>query len=71
MDGSDLLSEREVAAGPFRGLISVRTLQTWRRQQRGPVFIKLGRRVVYRFADVLAYIERSSVPTDLPPSAFK
>ena len=33
------------------------TLRFWRHQKRGPKSAKLGRRVVYREADVLAWID--------------
>jgi predicted site-specific integrase-resolvase len=45
-------SEEELAN---RWLHSVRTLQRWRRRGTGPVFTRLGRRVVYRLDDVEAY----------------
>ena len=33
------------------------TLSAWRRQGRGPAFVKLGRAVRYARADVLAWLE--------------
>lgn len=50
--GPVFLSEEELAN---RWLHSVRTLQRWRRRGTGPVFTRLGRRVVYRLDDVEAY----------------
>jgi hypothetical protein len=38
-----------------RWSISVRTLEQWRWQGRGPRYLKIGGRVVYRLEDVLAY----------------
>jgi len=38
-----------------RWLISPRTLEQWRWQGKGPRFLKLGGRVLYRVADVEAY----------------
>lgn len=38
-----------------RWLISERTLEQWRWQGKGPRFLKIGARVVYRLADVEAY----------------
>jgi Helix-turn-helix domain len=64
----NLFTESEVAHILFRDLISVRTLQAWRQQHRGPAFLKLGRRVLYRREDVLAYLQRSAVATEVPPS---
>lgn len=39
--------------------ISVRTLQRWRWKGKGPNYLKLGGRVVYRISDVEAWEERS------------
>ena len=39
--------------------LSVRTLQRWRWQGKGPAFLKLGGRVVYRIADVEVWEERN------------
>ena len=36
---------------------SRKTLETWRREGREIPFIKLGRRVRYRLADILAYLD--------------
>ena len=35
--------------------ISHRTLERWRWKRQGPVFIKLGGRIVYRLEDILAF----------------
>ena len=43
------LSEAKLAE---RWGISRRTLQRWRRESRGPSFLRLGRRVVYRLDDI-------------------
>lgn len=37
--------------------ISANTLRFWRHQKSGPKSAKLGRRVVYREADVIAWID--------------
>lgn len=37
--------------------LSRRTLDSWRCAGRGPRFLRLGSRVVYRLTDVLAWIE--------------
>ena len=37
-----------------------RTLERWRANGTGPTFIKVGRRVAYRRADLLSYIERQA-----------
>lgn len=46
------LSQVELAQ---RWTISPRTLERWRWTGEGPVFLKLGGRVVYRLQDVEAY----------------
>jgi hypothetical protein len=38
-----------------RWLISPRTLEQWRWQGRGPRYLKIGGRVLYRLADVEAF----------------
>ena len=38
-----------------RWLISPRTLEQWRWQGRGPRYLKIGGRVVYRLSDVEAF----------------
>jgi hypothetical protein len=38
-----------------RWLISPRTLEQWRWQGRGPRYLKIGGRVVYRLADIEAF----------------
>lgn len=38
-----------------RWLISERTLEQWRWQGKGPRFLKVGARVIYRLADIEAY----------------
>jgi hypothetical protein len=38
-----------------RWLISPRTLEQWRWQGRGPRFLKISRRVVYRLSDIEAF----------------
>jgi hypothetical protein len=42
--------------------ITPETLVEWRRLKRGPDFVRAGKSVMYRRADVLDWIERSVVP---------
>jgi hypothetical protein len=60
-DVFQLLSPADLSA-----LIGVdeRTLAVWRVGRRGPDFVKLGRAVFYRRADVNAWIELNVSPTD-------
>lgn len=51
-----LLNEREVAAALF---ISVKTLQLWRQQGRGPRFLRLVSHVRYRAGDVVEWMEQN------------
>jgi predicted site-specific integrase-resolvase len=46
------MNQKELAR---RWAISHRTLERWRATGQGPVFLKLGGRVVYRLADVEAF----------------
>jgi predicted site-specific integrase-resolvase len=49
------LAQKDVAR---RWGISHRTLERWRMRGRGPAYLKLGERVVYRLKDVEAFEER-------------
>jgi hypothetical protein len=64
---NELLTERQVVDEIFSGLISVRTIQTWRQQGRGPQYVRIGRRIVHRRGDVLDYLKRCSIQTEEPP----
>ena len=50
---SDLIDEARLSA---RLGVSKSTLQSWRYAKRGPRYIKLGRLIRYRAADVEAYL---------------
>ncbi len=50
--------KKDTEAAEFLGL-SPSTLRQYRIRGRGPAFIKLGSRVVYRESDLLAYVERN------------
>jgi excisionase family DNA binding protein len=68
---SDLIDEVSLAA---RLGVSRSTLQSWRYTGRGPRYLKVGRLVRYRNADVEAYLRASAcggdvtLPSD-PPSS--
>ena len=47
-------------AGAFLG-IHPRTLNNWRSQRRGPTYVKMGGRVVYRRYDLEAYMAACEV----------
>ena len=61
MTESPFLTTAEAAAFLFagartaRGNAPVKTLERWRGEGRGPAFCKLGRRVLYRRDDLLAW----------------
>ncbi|MBW7997816.1 MAG: helix-turn-helix domain-containing protein [Candidatus Glassbacteria bacterium] len=46
------LDQKELAE---RWLISPRTLEQWRWQGRGPRYLKIGGRVIYRLSDIEAF----------------
>ena len=50
-------SQTELA---FRWRISPRTLERWRSSKLGPIYLKIGERVIYRLEDIEAY-ERASI----------
>lgn len=53
------LSEQEAAT--HLGVLSVRTLQDWRRKGTGPAYFRLGRRVAYSLADLNAFLAAARV----------
>ena len=54
-------SEKEAA--PLLG-VSVKTLQLWRHQRKGPNYLKLGRRVLYNRADLEKFISSCRIIID-------
>lgn len=61
-----LLTEQEVMA---LAEINHQTLQMWRVRGRGPVAVKLGRRVLYRIQDVTDWINNSLLTKNSSASA--
>jgi hypothetical protein len=57
----DLLTEVETA--PLLR-IKIKTLQQWRQLKRRPRFVRVGRRVFYRRAEIERYITNNTVETD-------
>lgn len=53
---NELLTTEQAASEVFQGTISPATLQWWRAKGRGPRYLKISRRVVYRRSDLEAYI---------------
>ena len=53
-------------ADELRPVAAVQTLARWRHEGRGPPYIKSGSRVLYRGADVLAWLEANWVKTEPP-----
>jgi predicted DNA-binding transcriptional regulator AlpA len=61
---SELLSEREVFS-EYR--LKIAWMRRARRERRGPVFLKLGRKMVrYRRADIEAYLSANAIQTTEP-----
>jgi excisionase family DNA binding protein len=54
-----LATTEEVAA--FLKDVPKHTLEQWRSQGKGPTYVKLGRHVRYRWADVYAWLEAQAV----------
>jgi excisionase family DNA binding protein len=52
--------------GEFLG-VSVGTLANWRYQGRGPRFVKVGRHVRYRRADVESWLDRNARESTAAP----
>ena len=55
----ELLTTHEASAA-LRNAVSASTLNRWRCEGRGPVFVKLGGRVYYRPQDLLAWLDERS-----------
>ena len=53
-DENELLTEEELSA---ELKVSPRTLQRWRRQGRGPRWIRVGKAPRYRWSDVQRWLE--------------
>ncbi len=41
--------------------VAVQTLRNWRHQRRGPIYLKLGRSVRYKYEDMENYIEKKRI----------
>ena len=41
--------------------VHARTLDNWRSQNRGPRYVRVGRRIIYRIADLEAYLDARTV----------
>ena len=54
MQQKPCLTQKELAR---RWTISHRTLERWRWTGKGPAFMKIGGRIIYRLEDVLAHEE--------------
>lgn len=56
MADNEFLTTKELAA---RWKLSNKTLNNWRGKRTGPSFVKVGKSVLYRLDDVLAYEEEN------------
>ncbi|GAA0202881.1 hypothetical protein GCM10008944_20700 [Cytobacillus oceanisediminis] len=61
--GSPLLTPADVGE---HLRLSEKTLANWRCQGRGPAYLRVGRDIRYRAADVLAWLEGEQQPAALP-----
>ena len=52
-----------MGAADYLGL-HARTLDNWRSQGRGPSYVRVGRRIVYKISALEAYLEARTVETD-------
>lgn len=50
-------------APELRQVAAPQTLARWRHESKGPDFVKSGSRVLYRGADVLAWLEARTIRT--------
>ena len=56
---SNLLNVKEAAK--YLDTVTYRTLDRWRSQGIGPKFVKIGRHIRYKIADLEEFIEESTV----------
>lgn len=60
MRSDSRLVVREAEAAQMLG-VSTAALKRWRREGRGPAFVKIERCVAYRFADLEEFLESNTV----------
>jgi DNA-binding transcriptional MerR regulator len=58
IENKELLSDKETAE--FLGL-TTRTLREWRKQRKGPAFVKMGTKIKYRKTDIDLYLDSQTV----------
>lgn len=49
------------SAAKYLGGISPATVQWWRAKRRGPIYVKVGRKVFYRQADLDAFLDAGEI----------
>jgi hypothetical protein len=59
---------REIDAARMIG-VSVAALRRWRRERRGPAFVKLERCIRYRVTDLVQFLDDNAVGVAQPASA--
>lgn len=60
LPGNEFLTTRQVSAR-YAGAVTVGTLRNWRSLKRGPPFVNVGRRVMYRISDLVAWEKVNTV----------
>jgi len=60
MQSQETLVVRELQAARILGL-SPASLRRWRREHRGPDFVRLGRAIGYRLVDLQEFLARNTV----------
>jgi len=51
----------------YQGFVPRRTIEYWRYSRKGPPFIKIGRRVFYPLAGVIAWERKRMIHAELVP----
>lgn len=62
MTDKQFLTPKQLAER-WGGIVSVQTLANWRASGKGPRFVKIGARVTYDVADVVAWEAQQTVQT--------
>lgn len=60
--GGDFLTPLELSKR-WKGMIGIGTLANWRASRKGPRYVKVGGRVLYKLADVLEFERQTNGET--------
>jgi hypothetical protein len=62
----DMLTDEEVVSR-YKGRITLATLRNWRNLKIGPAYVKVGKAVLYRRCDLIAWDHKNRVACSVIP----